>query len=75
MLACWRCRVAEGPQSVADYDYILPARTLHGSATKMLAEIDELVEGLLALRQVIAIRAKPVSGAPHRRHSGSSAKR
>ena len=37
--------------------YVIPARTIEGSPQEMLAEIDETVQGLLALRQLIATQS------------------
>jgi hypothetical protein len=39
-------------QGASDY-YVVPGRTLRGSKTEMLAEIDEVVQALMALRLVI----------------------
>ena len=42
--------------------YIVPGRTLRGSRTEMLAEIEEAVRALMALRLVIlAEEARPQS--------------
>ena len=43
----------------ADSTYLIPSRTIAGSSQEMLAQIDEAVQGLLALRHLIAVqRAK-----------------
>ena len=56
----------ERSASAPDYNYILPARTLRGSTDELLAEIDEVVEGLLALRRLIAgQRTRGVHGGAH----------
>lgn len=36
--------------------YLIPPRTICGSLEEMLAQIDEIVLGLLALRQLIAVQ-------------------
>ena len=57
----------EKRESAGGYEYVVPARTLRGSVEEVLAEIDEAVEGLLALRQLVARRlvSRP-GGAAHR---------
>jgi hypothetical protein len=52
----------ERRESAGGYDYVVPARTLRGSTEEVLAELDEAVEGLLALRQLIALGKVPRSG-------------
>jgi hypothetical protein len=39
--------------------YVVPARTLRGSRAEMLAEIEEVVMALLALRLVILTEVSP----------------
>jgi hypothetical protein len=39
--------------------YIVPARTLHGSRVEMLAEIEEAVMALMALRLMILTEVSP----------------
>ena len=47
------------PAGDAGSRYLIPPRTLSGSPEEMLAQIDEAVQGLLALRHLIAVqRAK-----------------
>ena len=36
--------------------YLIPPRTLSGSTEEMLAQIDEAVQGLLALRHLITVQ-------------------
>jgi hypothetical protein len=44
----------EGQAQTPGVHYVIPTRTIAGSPEEMLAEIDEVVGGLLALRQLIA---------------------
>ncbi len=65
----------ESPGSVGDYDYIVPARALRGSTDEMLADIDDAVEGLLALRQLIARRkTSNADGTAHRTRPQAAAR-
>jgi hypothetical protein len=43
-----------GQVQTSGVHYVIPARTIAGSPEEMLAEIDDVVQGLLALRQLIA---------------------
>jgi hypothetical protein len=49
--------------------YVIPSQTIDGSAEAMLAQIDEAVRGLLALRHLIAVRhaSRTVASAGHAR--------
>jgi hypothetical protein len=47
----------KGQVQTAGVHYVIPARTIAGSTEEMLAEIDEAVQGLLALRQLIATQS------------------
>jgi hypothetical protein len=38
----------------AGAQYLIPSRTLTGSPEHVLAELDQMVESLLALRQIVA---------------------
>ena len=42
--------------------YVIPSRTLSGSTEQMLAELDEAVEALLAVRHLILVDARGKSG-------------
>jgi hypothetical protein len=42
--------------------YVIPSRTLSGSTEQMLAELDEAVEALLAVRHLIVLDAHGKSG-------------
>jgi hypothetical protein len=44
------------PAGDAGAHYLIPPRTLYGSTEEMLAQIDEAVQGLLALRHLIAVQ-------------------
>jgi hypothetical protein len=44
----------KGQVQTSGVHYVIPARTIAGSPEEMLTEIDEVVHGLLALRQLIA---------------------
>jgi len=41
------------PEPVDGGEYIIPARTLRGSRSAMVADIDQAIVGLLALRHLI----------------------
>lgn len=58
-----------GREARVDHSYLIPSRMISGSADEMLAQIDETIQGLLALRHLIAVRdAKPAQhGADDRR--------
>jgi hypothetical protein len=47
----------KGQVQTSGVHYVVPARTIGGSPQEMLAEIDEIVQGLLALRQLIATQS------------------
>jgi len=52
---------ADSRQATSDY-YVVPGRTLRGSKTEMLAEIEEVVRALMALQLVILTQdARPQS--------------
>jgi hypothetical protein len=54
--------------SAEHVEYILPARRLTGTRADVLAEIDELVQGLVGLRQLVSLHyPEPPSDAPERR--------
>ena len=56
-------------------EYIIPARTLRGSRSEMIADIDQAIVGLLALRRVIddeAPASEPLDGARRRRRGPRS---
>lgn len=48
----WRSRDVERDQA-AGVSYIVPARTIRGSRSEMLAELEDAMRALLALRLVI----------------------
>ncbi len=48
-------------------EYILPARRLSGTREEVLAQIDELIQGLVGLRQVVLLRGPLPAAAPSRR--------
>jgi hypothetical protein len=48
-------------------EYVLPARRLSGSRAEVLAEIDELIQGLLGLRQLVERRGRRPNAAIDRR--------
>ncbi len=53
----------DGARDANDFSYLIPAVTLSGSTSAMLAKIDDTVKSLLALRHLILSRAaeKPSS--------------
>ena len=59
----------KGQAQTSRVRYVIPARTIEGSPRETLAEIDEIVQGLLALRQLIATRsvASGLAGGPRAR--------
>jgi hypothetical protein len=46
--------------------YVIPARELHGTRDAVLGEIDELIEGLMGLRQLVALHGPKPADAPRR---------
>ena len=57
-----------GSQAAGDC-YIVPGRTLRGSRTEMLAEIEEAVQSLMALRLVILSQeTRSQSSSPENRY-------
>ena len=54
------------PGGDAGSRYLIPPRTLSGSTEEMLAQIDEAVQGLLALRHLIAVQHAPRAAAEAR---------
>jgi hypothetical protein len=54
--------------SVEHVEYILPARRLAGTRAEVLAELDELIQGLAGLLQLVSLHGQERSGdAPERR--------
>ena len=44
--------------------YVIPARTLSGSVPRLLAEIDDMVEGLQIVREAVLARAPKAARRP-----------
>jgi hypothetical protein len=44
----------EQPDEATTFSYVIPGRTITGGTDHVLAEIDEMVESLLAVRQIAA---------------------
>jgi len=57
----------KGQVQTSGVHYVIPARTIEGSSQEMLAEIDEIVRGLLALRHLIATQGVGLTGGPRPR--------
>jgi hypothetical protein len=45
----------KGQAQTSGVRYVIPARTISGSREEMMAEIDDVVRGLLGLRQLISM--------------------
>lgn len=59
------------PGREAECAYLVPSRTLSGTPEEVLGQIDEAVQGLLALRHLIAVqRARQVAAGAAAVHTG-----
>jgi|MudIll2142460700_1097286.scaffolds.fasta_scaffold852943_2 hypothetical protein len=45
----------KGQVQTSGVRYVIPARTIEGSREEMVAEIDDVVRGLLGLRQLVSM--------------------
>jgi hypothetical protein len=57
----------KGQAQTSGVSYLIPARTISGSREEMVAEIDDVVRGLLGLRQLISMHDAGVGARAARR--------